>query len=139
MLTIPIKLAPGAVTPMKAMALDAGYDLFALHEKYLFPGKTEIIDTGLSLKLPSNIFASIRGRSSFNMRGLLSHIGTIDAGYTGPIKVVITNLNTEHYFIMQGERIAQLIFETAISPAFKLAECLPETERGQAGFGSTGR
>jgi dUTP pyrophosphatase len=69
----------------------------------------------------------------------LVHLGTIDSEYRGEVKVIITNLDEIHRHINPGDRIAQLVVAPVLYPKFREVEELDETERGEGGFGSTGR
>ncbi len=117
---------------------DAGYDLYSAENLWIRAGETETVQTNLRVCIPEGYVGLITGRSGNSGRGLLCHLGTIDAGYTGPIWVVLSNLNKHMAEIKQGDRIAQLVILKL--PDVEMVEGdLPETERGNNGLGSTGR
>lgn len=95
-----------------------------------------LIPLGFGLEVPDGYMATIRPRSSYNVKGVLSQIGTIDSGYRGEIKAVLINLTSEPIEIKKGEKICQIVIEPVI-----LADFVEEltNDRGQGGFGSTGR
>lgn len=117
---------------------DAGYDLYSTENLWIRAGETETIQTNLRVCIPKGYVGLVTGRSGNSGRGLLCHLGTIDAGYTGPIWVVLSNLNKHMAEIKQGDRIAQMVILKL--PDVEMVEGdLPETERGNNGLGSTGR
>ncbi len=117
---------------------DAGYDLYSTENLWIRAGETETVQTNLRVCIPEGYVGLITGRSGNSGRGLLCHLGTIDAGYTGPIYAVLSNLNKHMAEIKQGDRIAQMVILKL--PDVEMVEGdLPETERGDRGLGSTGR
>lgn len=117
---------------------DAGFDLYSTENAWIDAGETRSIMTNLRACIPHGHVGLVTGRSGNNTRGLLVHIGTIDAGYTGPIYAVLSNLNHRRIKIGRGDRIAQLVILKL--PDVELVEGdLPDTERGENGLGSTGR
>lgn len=117
---------------------DAGLDLRCLEDITLNPGETMTIPTGVAIELPAGFQGEIRGRSSLNARGILSHLGTVDSGYRGELKVVLTNLTQKGQTFEAGQRIAQLVIMPYHRALLTQTEELSETERGAGGFGSTG-
>ncbi|WP_427340628.1 dUTP diphosphatase [Caloranaerobacter sp. DY30410] len=127
--------------PYKKYISDAGWDLKKSREKItLVAGETKVIPTGVCVEIPKGYSGDIRPRSSISKRGLLIHYGTVDHGYTGEIKLTVTNLTGKIQTIEQYERIAQLVL-TKISndTEIEIIDEFEETERGKNGFGSTGR
>lgn len=130
---------------------DTGYDIEVDKSMNVAAGETVTIPTGLRLQPSATFLAAaassgfsldihVRPRSSASKRGLLVHKGTIDAGYTGVIGIVVTNLNKETLRIKKGSRIAQIVFGVVFDGLeFVEAEAseFEKTERGDAGFGST--
>lgn len=117
---------------------DAGYDLYSAENLWIRAGETETIQTNLRVCIPEGYVGLVTGRSGNSGRGLLCHLGTIDAGYTGPIYAVLSNLNHHMVEVKRGDRIAQLVVLKL--PDVEMVEGdLPETERGDSGLGSTGR
>ncbi len=122
-------------------AEDAGMDLRAVEDTTLEPGKPSAVATGLAIELPAGYEAQVRPRSGLALRysiTLPNSPGTIDPGYRGEIRVILLNLGHEPYPIRRGERIAQLIVARYEPVEWEEAE-LSETNRGDGGFGSSGR
>jgi dUTP pyrophosphatase len=122
---------------------DVGYDLKAWVEQdggIEVPSQEMInVRTGVFIKLPPVHWGDIRPRSStFAKRKLFVMGGTIDEGYTGEISVFIWNPTPEAQTIHNGDRLAQLTIMPRVTPPIQLVGDLPETERGDSGFGSTG-
>ena len=130
--------------PTPATTLSAGVDLYAdLNESVeLEPGNTVTIPTGIAIALPEGWEAQVRPRSGLARQyslGMLNAPGTIDADYRGEIKVLLTNFGSETYTLKAGERIAQLVLGRAYHPKWIEVEELPESTRGDGGFGHSGR
>lgn len=117
----------------------SGYDLFAIEDAYLPPGKTLVINTGICLEMPPGFEAQVRPRSSWSKRGVMVQLGTIDNDYRGPIGVIMHNASSEVVAIQRIDRIAQLVFARVEHPERFVVGELSETTRGSGGFGSTGR
>jgi dUTP pyrophosphatase len=136
---IPI-IAPRA--PVYAHDGDAGADLFAAEDVVLAPGERYTVATGVSLALPEGFAGFVVPRSGLAARHgitIVNSPGTVDAGYRGEIKVTILNTDRdEPYAIAVGDRIAQLIVMPVTRASFVPVASLPESSRGEAGFGSTG-
>ena len=101
-----------------------------------------IVKTGLFLEIPKGYEAQIRPRSGLAAKHgitLLNSPGTIDADYRGEIGVILVNLSNEPFTIENGERIAQMVFSKYEKVVFQSVTSLSETERGEGGFGSTGK
>jgi dUTP pyrophosphatase len=129
--------------PRKCSPQASGYDLHAAVTEpvTIQPGERKLIPTGLAIAMPENLEAQIRPRSGLALKHgitVLNSPGTIDADYRGEIKVILINLGEEPFVIQRNDRIAQMVFQEV--PAVKLEESdtLPETVRGQGGFGHTG-
>lgn len=138
------KLRPGAVTPTRGSALSAGYDLYACLEEAVVipPHETAYIGTGLSMALPEGWFAAIFARSGLASREGLrpaNCVGVCDADYRGEYIVPLHNDSGLPRTVEHGERIAQMILLPCQSLTFREAEELPGTDRGEGGFGSTGK
>ena len=134
------KLVPTATLPVRASLGAAGYDLFSTDSYVVLPGRRVVVSTGISIQLPPGTYGRIAPRSGLAVKhGLDTLAGVIDPDYTGEVKVVLQNLDASQPFVIRpGYRIAQLILEK-----FEVAEVVetdaPEaTQRGDAGFGSTG-
>ena len=108
----------------------------------LLPGARALVPAGFSIALPIGYEAQIRPRSGLAVRHgvtCLNSPGTIDADYRGEVQVLLANLGTEPVVIRRGDRIAQMIVAPVARVAFDAVEDLPPSERGDGGFGSTGR
>ena len=137
------KLAPSAILPVRASARAAGYDLFSIDSYVVLPGRRVVVATGITIQLPPGTYGRIAPRSGLAVKhGLDTLAGVIDPDYTGEVKVVLQNLDcTQPFVIRPGYRIAQLILEQCVTPDVVEipGECTGlVTERGAAGFGSTG-
>ena len=140
---IKFTLDPGAYAPEKAHEADAGYDLRAMHDSNdnLYSYDQEIFDTGVHVEIPKGYVGYVQSKSGLNVRhGIICPTGTIDSGYTGSIKVKLYNLvGYESYKIHKGDKIAQLIIQPIADTELVQVDSLEETERGNNGFGSSGR
>ena len=124
-------------------AASAGMDLRALLDSpiVLEPLEREIVKTGLFIELPVGVEAQVRPRSGLAIKKgvtVLNAPGTIDADYRGEIRVILINLSNEAFTINHGDRIAQLVIAKHETITWKLVEKLSDSDRGTAGFGSTG-
>lgn len=134
-----LALSPDAKIPIKRYEGDAGYDLFVSETVELQPQSFTDVHTGIAIKLPEGYFARITGRSStVRNKKVQVQEGIIDNGYTGELFIGVWNLNGHHIMVNQGERIAQLIPQAIVPVYWMQVKCLPESERGGKGFGSTG-
>lgn len=137
-----MKLEPNARMPTRARATDAGLDVYALESNVLQPEQITIIRTGIALVVPPNYYYTIEGRSSLWKHGVVPCRGIIDATYSGELKVAIINHNsTNPYSIAAGDRIAQLIMHRFVPVDVVEVARIDDSysERGEAGFGSTGK
>ncbi|MCQ2196145.1 MAG: dUTP diphosphatase [Bacteroidaceae bacterium] len=130
--------------PQYATEQSAGVDLRAnLDEPItLQPLQRALVPTGLRIALPAGFEAQVRPRSGLALKHgitVLNTPGTIDADYRGLIGVILINLGQEPFVIQDGERIAQMVIAQHEQAEWELAETLDETERGDGGFGHSGR
>lgn len=131
--------------PQYATTGSAGLDLRACIEQpiTIVPGQTVLIDTGLSLFInDANLAATILPRSGLGHKhGIVlgNLVGLIDSDYQGPLMVSCWNRGQQSYTVEPGERIAQLVIVPIVQVEFELVDEFIETERGQGGFGSTGK
>ena len=135
----------GLALPAYQTADAAGLDLFAAVPEdspmMLAPGKQAMVPTGLAIALPPGFEAQVRPRSGLAAKHgvtVLNSPGTIDADYRGEVKVLLINHGPVPFVIESGMRIAQLVVAAYAAPTIVETESLDETERGAAGFGSTG-
>lgn len=134
---IKCELDEGACAPMRAHDSDAGFDLACKEDLVLEPNVANTIDTGVHVLIPEGYVGLVCPRSSFNVKGIGTPIGVVDAGYTGSIRVVLEPFNLTKIF--RGNRIAQLVILPL--PNIKMIEGKVigvDTHRGDGGFGSTG-
>ena len=129
--------------PAYATAHAAGLDLMAALDQpvVLEPGERALIPTGIAMALPIGFEAQVRPRSGLAAKHgvtVLNSPGTIDADYRGEIKIILINLGQERFVVEPKARIAQLIVSTVTRILWTPVEDLPETTRGEGGFGSTG-
>ena len=141
---IKFTLDPGAFAPEKAHEADAGYDLRAREDATVGSryGVTDgvIFDTGVHVEIPKGYVGYVQSKSGLNVRySIICPTGTIDSGYTGSSKVKLYSLGPDSYKIRKGDKIAQLIIQPIADTELVEVDRLEETERGNNGFGSTGR
>lgn len=140
-MTIPIVLShPAAKPPKRANHTDAGADLYAVENYTLHPGDRMAIETGVSLAIPEGFYGQVAPRSGLAAKnGVMTMAGVIDSAYTGPVKVLLFNSSQYSVTISVGDRVAQLIILPISLAEFSPVESLPDTARGEAGFGSSGK
>lgn len=130
--------------PKYATEYSAGMDLRADIEEsiQISPLKRVLVPTGLYIELPEGCEAQIRPRSGLAAKhgiGIVNSPGTIDADYRGEIKIILVNLSDQEFTLNPGERIAQMVIARYERVTLIEADSLGETERGEGGFGSTGK
>lgn len=130
------KAGPNGIIPYKAHPTDAGYDLFASEDVLLWGNRPKKVATDIFMALPINTVGDIRPRSSLNAKGVYVAYGTIDSGYRGEIKVV---MSAPFYKVHKGDKIAQLVILPLVKTAPEVVTELPPSDRGEGGFGSTGK
>lgn len=144
MTEIKIRMAEGCddLFPARAHLDDAAFDLRSRCDLILAVGKSTLVPTGVFMELPCGFEAQVRPRSGLALKHnimLTNSPGTIDAGYRGEVGVIMFNPGPETFAVARGDRIAQMVIcklpEVKLSPA----EQLSATDRGDGGFGSTGR
>jgi len=134
------RLMKKAILPNYAHPGDAGLDLYSIEEKILKPGERYTFRTGLAVEIPEKFVGLIWERSGLATReGLILLGGVIDSGYRGEIRIVLWNLSKKGVKISQSERIAQLLIQPIVQARIKEVNNLSVSQRGQKGFGSTGK
>ena len=138
------KLNEQAILPTYGSEEAAGADLYACLDAPLTvePGATVWIPTGLAMEISRGCAGLVYARSGMACKKGLApanKVGVIDSDYRGPVTVVLHNHGSEAQTISHGERIAQLVITPVVTPAYEVCETLSETDRGQGGFGSTGK
>jgi dUTP pyrophosphatase len=135
------RLRDDAVLPAQAYAGDAGLDLSAADDVTIGPGERAVVGTGLAVAIPEGFTGLVVPRSGLAARNGLGKVnspGVIDAGYRGEVRVVLLNTDREQPFrVERGMRIAQLLVVPVPPVRLVEVEALPESERGERGFGSS--
>ena len=135
-----IMLDEGAYMPERAHDTDAGYDLRTPKRVIVRRNDSVVIDTGVHIEIPKGYFGKLESKSGLNVNySVVSHGGVIDSGYTGSIKAKLYNHGGQDYIFSAGDKIVQIIFHRYEAPEFELVNEFEETERGDNGFGSTGK
>jgi dUTP pyrophosphatase len=129
--------------PERAHPGDAGVDLRSTIELSLKPGERAVVPTGIAVAIPEGYAGLVQPRSGLAARhgvGVVNAPGLIDSGYRGEIKVIAINLDPDEPFeINRGDKIAQLVIYPVPEVAYREVSELPQSSRGAAGFGSSGR
>lgn len=135
-----MRLSSLAKTPTKAFPGSAGYDLYSAEQKWVEPKEKTLVNTDLSIQLPSGTYGRIAPRSGM---ALFDHIGigggVVDREFTGNVGVILFNHSSQPKLIRYGDKIAQLICEKIADPIVVEVKEMPMTLRGSQGFGSTSR
>ena len=138
------KLKPDATVPTMGSKFAAGADLYSAEDAdvVIEPSEAKFIGTGLAMEIPEGYVGLVYARSGLACkRGLApaNKVGVVDSDYRGEIKVALHNHGKEAQTVEKGERIAQMVIAPYLSVNYEEADALSETERGEGGFGSTGR
>lgn len=136
------KLDPGLPTPSYAHEGDGGVDLYAREPATLTAGEYAAIPTGVAVAIPPGYGGLVTPRSGLAARhgvGVANGPGLVDSGYRGEIRVILINHGSDTIEIERGERIAQLVVVPVATQEFDVVDELPDTARGDGGFGSSGR
>ncbi|MFH1903716.1 MAG: dUTP diphosphatase [Candidatus Omnitrophota bacterium] len=141
--TVPVQISKKNAeiqTPAYHRPGDAGLDLRANESITLAPGQRYPVKTGLHFAIPDGVVGLIKDRSGLALKfGLHTLAGVIDSNYRGEIMVVLINLGEKEYQVNTGDRIAQLILLPCLQADLTTVSTLPETERNDSGFGSSGK
>jgi len=132
------------ITPKYKTDGSSGVDLSAFLEKKVVikPNSSKLISTGLQVAIPEELEIQIRPRSGLAAKesiGVLNSPGTIDSDYRGELKIILFNHGNKDCIINNGDRIAQMVLVPILKMEFEEVDSLPDTVRGQGGFGSTGK
>ncbi len=137
------RLDPEAPLPKYARSGDAGLDLLSSEDITLQPGERAAVPTGIAIAIPEGHAGFVHARSGRALKeglALPNAPGLIDAGYRGELKVILVNLDRSSAIdIRRGDKIAQLVIQRVESVEVEVVDVLPESERGEDGFGSSGR
>lgn len=134
-----IMLDAGAYMPTRAHEDDAGLDLYAMDSQIVCAKESAVFDTGVHIELPQGTAGFLKSKSGLNVKYGLTSEGVIDSGYTGSIVVKLYNHSGYDYTVRAGDKISQLVILPVCISDLTLVDKLDTTDRGDAGFGSTGR
>jgi len=129
--------------PSRATPLSAGLDLRAnvKADVIIAPGERALIPTGIKIALPKGYEAQVRPRSGLALKygiGMVNSPATVDADYRGELKAILINWGSEPFVVRRGERIAQMVLSRVAMVEFVEVDSLPESARGEGGFGHSG-
>ncbi|NXG72350.1 DUT protein, partial [Baryphthengus martii] len=134
------KLSENASAPSKGSARAAGYDLYSAYDCVIPPMEKAVVKTDIQIALPSGCYGRVAPRSGLAAKHFIDvGAGVIDEDYRGNVGVVLFNFGKETFEVKKGDRIAQLICERICYPELEEVQALDDTERGEGGFGSTGK
>lgn len=137
--TIKVKLDEGAYMPVRAHATDAGADIRTPVHVRVPPHGSATIDTGVHVELPPETKAELVSKSGLNLNRDIISTGLIDQGFTGGIRVKLYNLGDEWQVFERGDKVSQLVVSPVCYPDYAEADEIDGGERGENGYGSTGR
>lgn len=136
---IKVKLDPNAIMPTRAHKLDAGYDIYAREIGIVPAHGSAVFDSGVHIAIPEGYVGFLMSKSGLNVKHDITGTGVIDAGYTGSIKVKLYNNSDFDFFVTYGDKLIQLVILPIITPELEFTDRLDDTDRGEKGFGSSGR
>ena len=134
-----VKLDKCAYAPVRTYNHDAGADLRTPERFILRAHSYKVIDTGTHFDVPVGYVGMVKSKSGLMCREGIVTDGVVDAGYSGSVRVCLFNHSGKHREFAKGEKIAQIIFMPIITPEFEQVDTINSGERGDNGFGSTGR
>lgn len=135
-----IALDKGAFMPVRGHQTDAGMDLRTPKALFVMPNKSVTVDTGVHIELPPNTVGMLKSKSGLNVKHGITSEGVIDVGYTGSIVAKLYNHGDKPVMFETGDKITQLVILPIVIPdELEEVESLEATERGNNGFGSTGK
>lgn len=137
-----LMIAEPGFEPFYAKPGDAGADLKSTEDYDIPPGGRQLVKTGVKIAMPDGFVGLVHPRSGLAAKNgitVLNSPGTVDAGYRGEIMVTLLNTSDEPFEVRRGDRIAQLLFQKVDRAEFISVSELPESARGDGGFGSSGK
>lgn len=137
--TMNVMLDEGAFIPEFAHKTDAGADLRSPVDVVIPARGSAVIDTGIHVEIPEGYTGFLKSKSGLNVKHNLIGEGVLDALYTGSVRVKLYNLGDTDYQILRGDKIIQMVILPCAYCEFTRVDKFAETERGDGGFGSTGR
>ena len=133
-----VMLDKNAKMPTKAHDTDAGFDLYAPERTFVRCGGSATIDTGVHIEIPKGYVGFLKSKSGLNVKHGITGEGVIDAGYTGSIVAKLYN-SGESIVLEEGQKIIQIVFLPIPEVELELTDSFEQTERGDNGFGSSGK
>jgi dUTP pyrophosphatase len=133
------KCVDDAVIPTRGSENAAGYDLYSNENCVIQPATRKLVSTGISISISNDCYGRVAPRSGLSVKGIDVGAGVIDSDYRGLIKVLLINNSDSEVSINKNDRIAQLILEKIYTPEVEVVDDLDNTDRGENGFGSTGK
>lgn len=133
------KLDYGAFMPERAHGEDAGLDLRSRDSMVVKPGEPVTFDTGVHMEIPQHCCGLLVSKSGLLTKFGISSTGLVDEGYTGSIVVTLINNSKKNYLVRHGDKISQIVILPVCKFPLEQVDELGKTERGDKGFGSTGR
>lgn len=136
------RISPDAVLPAYAHASDAGMDVRSVEDLVVPRGGRALVHTGLVMELPPMFEAQVRPRSGLALKHgitVLNTPGTIDSGYRGEVGVILANFGDSDFEVRKGDKVAQIVIAPVTVAQIVETDSVGETDRGEGGFGSTGK
>ena len=134
------KLFPGGLEPVRSYSTDAGLDLRAPSAYIIYPRNYVTIDLKIGFDIPPGWFGKLESKSGLNVKSqIVCCGGVIDSGYIGSVVVRLYNLSNNIRTLDAGDKVVQILFMPVSTPELIKVDDLNDTERGESGFGSTGR
>lgn len=134
-----IILDNGAKMPTKAHRADAGFDLYSRETVIVSAKESATFDTGVHMQIPEGFVGFLKSKSGLNVKHGITSEGVIDSGYTGSIVVKLYNHSAKDYKIQIGDKISQIVLLPIAMTDLELVKDFENSERGNNGFGSSGR
>jgi dUTP pyrophosphatase len=141
MIAMKIVIDQGAKLPTRAHDTDAGLDLYCPigEGKVVRARDSALFNTGVHVELPVGTVGMVKSKSGLNCKHGLVSEGVVDVGYVGSIVVKLYNHSDEDYIVRDGDKISQLVVMPILTPELEVVDRLDDTDRGNNGFGSSGR
>lgn len=136
---VKVILNKGAKMPTKAHEADAGFDLYTPERKVIRRNDSATIDTGVHIEIPRGYVGFLKSKSGLNVKCGITGEGVIDSGYTGSIVAKLYNNGDDLVILEAGQKIIQIVFLPIPEIELVQVDAFKNTERGDNGFGSTGK
>lgn len=136
---VKVMLDEGAYMPERAHEADAGYDIKSPVDGYIPAHESAVIDSGVHVQIPKGQVGFLKSKSGLNVKFGITSEGVIDSGYTGSITVKLYNHSDYPYGFKAGDKITQLVILPIETPELELTDWFEDTDRGDKGFGSSGK